>query len=184
MKYRAGSVALAAVLLAGAAVPRMALAVDSRPDTGLDRLTSQVRHELVMLPYLGVFDNLEFKIDGNDTVVLSGQVVRPTLKSAAERVVKRVEGIATVVNNVEVLPLSRYDDRVRLATYYALFSRPGLDRYSWGALPSIRIVVRNGNVTLAGVVSTQSDKDLAGILANGVSGVFSVRNDLRVEKRS
>jgi hyperosmotically inducible protein len=150
--------------------------------SGQPWLVKEVRHELVMLPYYGVFDNLEFRIEGN-TVVLSGQVTRPTLKSDAGNVVKKVEGVATVVNNIEVLPLSPNDDRIRLAAYRAIFSRPGLDRYSLMAVPPIHIIVKNGNITLTGVVGRQADKDLAGIAANGVSGAFGVTNNLQVEER-
>ena len=151
-------------------------------DAAQARLMKQVRHELVMLPFLSVFDNLAFQIQGTDTVVLTGQVVRPTLRSSAERVVRRVEGIAKVVNNIEVLPLSRFDDSLRLATYRALFSRPGLDRYAMPVISPIRIIVRNGEITLVGVVSRQADKDMAGILANGMSGAFKVTNELMVVK--
>jgi len=148
------------------------------------RLANEVRHELVMLPYYGVFDNLEYRIEGVDTVIISGQVTRPTLKSDAERVVKRIEGVGKVVNNIDVLPLSPNDDSLRLATYRAIFSRPGLDRYALMAVPPIHIIVKNGNITLVGVVATQADKDQAGIYANGVSGAFKVTNNLRVEKKS
>ena len=149
------------------------------------RLAEEVRHELVMLPYYDVFDNLEYRIEGVDTVVLSGQVTRPTLKSGAERVVQRVEGVGKVINNIEVLPVSSHDDRIRIATYRAIFSRPGLDRYGLRAVPPIHIIVKNGNVSLEGVVANEGDKNIAGIVANGVSGVFSVTNNLKVdEKRS
>jgi len=150
---------------------------------GASWLVKEVRHELVMLPYYGVFDNLEFRIDGNDTVVLSGQVTRPTLKSDAENVVKKVEGVAKVVNNIEVLPLSPNDDRIRLDAYRAIFSKPGLDRYSMMAVPPIHIIVKNGHITLTGLVARQGDKDLAGISANGVSGAFGVTNNLQVEEK-
>ncbi|PYV09787.1 MAG: transport-associated protein, partial [Acidobacteria bacterium] len=130
------------------------------------------------------FDNLEYRIEGVDTVIISGQVTRPTLKSDAERVVKRIEGVGKVVNNIDVLPLSPNDDSLRLATYRAIFSRPGLDRYALMAVPPIHIIVKNGNITLVGVVATQADKDQAGIYANGVSGAFKVTNNLRVEKKS
>jgi hyperosmotically inducible protein len=147
------------------------------------RLAEQVRHELVMLPYYSLFDNLEFKIEGVDTVVLSGQVVRPVLKSDAEGVTKRLEGVGKVINNIEVLPLSNNDDRLRIAAYRAIYSRTGLDRYALQAVPPIHIIVKNGHITLVGVVATQADKDLAGIAANGVSGAFSVTNNLRVEAK-
>lgn len=147
------------------------------------RLAEEVRHVLVMLPYYGVFDNLEFRIESVDTVVLSGQVTRPTLKSDAEKRVKGIEGAGKVVNNIEVLPLSPNDDQLRLAAYRAIYSRPGLDRYALMAVPPIHIILKSGNLRLIGVVATPADKDLAGIAANGVSGVFGVTNDLSVERK-
>lgn len=146
-------------------------------------LADKVRHQLVMLPYFSVFDNLAYRVDGN-TVTLYGEVVRPVLKSDAERAVKRVEGVAQVVNDIKVLPLSPFDNQIRRAEYRAIFSYAGLYRYGMGTIPSIHIIVDNGHVTLIGVVSNEGDKNLAGIRANGVPGVFSVTNDLQVEKRS
>lgn len=143
-------------------------------------LAKEVRHELVMLPYYGVFDNLAFRVNGNN-VTLLGQVTRPTLKTDAERVVKRIEGVGTVTNNIEVLPLSPNDDRIRRAVYHAIYSQPGLDQYGLRAVPTIHIIVKNGNVDLVGAVANQGDKDRAGIAANGVPGVFSVKNDLMVD---
>ena len=134
-----------------------------------------------MLPYYGVFDNLSYRVDGSK-VTLFGQVTRPTLKSDAENVVKKIEGVEKVDNQIEVLPLSPNDDRVRLAVYRAIYSKPQLQRYQLGAVPPIHIIVKNGNVTLEGVVANQGDKDVAGIAANGVPGVFSVKNNLMVEK--
>jgi hyperosmotically inducible protein len=134
-----------------------------------------------MLPYYGVFDNLEYRVDGG-TVTLMGQVVRPTLKSDAERVVKHIEGVEQVVNNIEVLPLSPNDDRIRRAEFRAIYQGGQLaDRYGFQAVPSIHILVKNGHVTLVGVVNSEMDKNIAGVQANGVPGVFSVTNDLRVE---
>src|SRR4051794_37688662 len=147
---------------------------------GQDRLVREVRHELVMLPYYGVFDNLSYRVDGS-TVTLLGQVTRPTLKSDAENVVKSVEGVDKVNNQIQVLPLSSMDDRIRIAEYRAIFGQPGLDRYAMQAVPPIHIIVDNGKVTLEGVVDNQGDKDRAAIQANTVSGVFSVTNNLRVE---
>ena len=141
----------------------------------------EIRHELVMLPYYGVFDNLSYRVNGNK-VTLYGQVTRPTLKSDAERVVKGVEGVESVDNQIEVLPLSPNDDRIRRAVYRAIYGNPTLDRYAWGAVPSIHIISKNGNVTLEGVVANETDKNVAGIQANSVSGVFSVTNNLMVEK--
>jgi hyperosmotically inducible periplasmic protein len=153
----------------------------STADRGTLRLIRQVRHELVMLPYYGVFDNLAFKVDGS-TVTLLGEVTRPTLKSDAENVVKDIEGVEKVVNNIEVLPLSTNDDRIRLAVYRAVYGHTSLNRYALQAVPPIHIIVRNGHVSLEGVVSNESDKNIANIQASGVSGVFSVKNNLQVEK--
>jgi len=150
--------------------------------TGQNRLVREVRHELVMLPYYGVFDNLVFRVDGSN-VTLMGQVTRPTLKSDAENAVKGIEGVTRVDNQIQVLPLSSMDDSIRMATYRAIFSKPGLDRYAMQAVPPIHIIVDNGKVTLEGVVATEADKNQAGLYANGVNGVFSVTNNLRVESR-
>jgi hyperosmotically inducible protein len=152
----------------------------SGPDRMQDRLRREVRHELVMLPYYGVFDNLAFRIEGN-TVILEGQVTRPTLKSDAESAVRGIEGVERVVNNIDVLPLSPNDDRIRLATYRAIYGQASLNRYALQAVPPIHIIVNNGHVTLEGVVANQGDKNLAEIQARGVSGVFSVTDHLRVE---
>src|SRR6267143_5179210 len=149
----------------------------SADNKGYDRLVKEVRHELVMLPYYNVFDNLSFKVDGS-TVTLMGQVTRPTLKSDAERVVKSIEGVDRVINNIQVLPLSPNDDRIRMAVYRAIYSQPALQRYGMQAVPPIHISVNNGNVTLEGVVASEGDKNIANIQANGVSGVFSVKNNL------
>jgi len=146
-----------------------------------DRIQKEVRHELVMLPYYGVFDNLAYQVDGS-TVTLLGEVTRPTLKSDSENVVKRIEGVEKVVNKIEVLPPSPSDDRIRIAVYRAVYGQTGLDRYALQAVPPIHIIVKNGNVALEGVVANDGDKNLAGIRANGVSGVFKVTNNLRVEK--
>jgi hyperosmotically inducible protein len=152
-------------------------------DPGESRIAREVRHQLVMLPYYGVFDDLAFRVDGG-TVTLLGQVTRPTLKSDAENVTKRVEGVTQVVNNLEVLPLSPMDDQIRMAVYRAIYGDPALStRYGFRALPSIHIIVKNGQVTLEGVVANEGDKNLANIRANGVSGVFSVTNNLQVEGR-
>src|SRR4051812_10264914 len=148
-----------------------------------DRLVREVRHELVMLPYYGVFDNLSYRVDGG-TVTLMGQVTRPTLKSDAGNVVKGVEGVERVDNQIQVLPLSSMDDGLRMAEYRAIYGHPGLGRYAMQAVPPIHIIVDNGKVTLEGVVANQADKDQAGIRANTVAGVFSVTNNLRVENQS
>jgi hyperosmotically inducible periplasmic protein len=159
-----------------------ALSADERTSPrSTQRIIREVRHELVMLPYYGVFDNLAYKVEGY-TVTLLGQVTRPTLKSDAENVVKKIEGVEKVKNEIEVLPLSPADDGIRRAVYRAIYGDTVLNRYALQAVPPIHIIVKNGNVTLEGVVATETDKNVAGIRANGVSGVFSVTNNLRVEK--
>lgn len=142
-------------------------------------LMREVRHQLLLLPYYSVFDNLMFKVDG-DKVTLLGQVVRPTLKSDAESAVKGLEGVSAVDNQIEVLPVSPMDDQLRRAVYRALYGDAVLSRYGWSALPSIHIIVKNGQVTLEGVVDSESDKNLANLRVNGVPNVFSVTNKLTV----
>ena len=148
------------------------------PTTHLEK---EVRHELVMLPHLNIFDNLEFRVDGN-TVTLMGQVTNPVLKSDAENVIKRVEGVGNVVNQIEVLPLSPDDDRIRRAIYTTLVRQPQLQIYFMQSLPPIRIIVKNGHVSLEGIVATKTDSDVAKIQANTVPGVFSVTDNLRTER--
>jgi hyperosmotically inducible protein len=161
--------------------PKPELSTQREPAQARERLEREVRHELVMLPYYSVFDNLAFKVDG-DRVELLGQVSRPTLKSDAERVVKRIEGVESVTNNIEVLPTSPNDDRIRQAVYRAIYGNSALQLYSVRSVPPIHIIVKNGRVTLEGVVAKEMDKNIANIQANSVSGVFSVTNNLRVEK--
>jgi hyperosmotically inducible periplasmic protein len=150
-------------------------------ETDEAEIAKKVRHELVMLPYYNIFDDLAFRVDGS-TVTLLGAVVKPTLKDDAGRVVKKVPGVDQVVNNIEVLPLSPMDDQIRMAEYRAIYGDPSIStRYGYRALPSIHIIVKNGHVTLEGVVANQADKNLIGIRANGVPNVFSVTNNLLVE---
>lgn len=144
-----------------------------------ERLAKEVRHQLVMLPWYSVFDNLAFQVDG-DKVTLLGQVTRPTLKSDAEAAVKSIEGVASVVNNIEVLPVSVMDDQLRRAVFRTIYGEASLQRYAIQAVPPIHIIVKNGNVTLEGVVDNESDKNLANLRANEVPNVFSVKNNLRV----
>lgn len=167
-----------ALALTALTVPAF-LRADVRGSKSETDLVRKVRHELVMLPYYNVFDNLAYKVDGG-TVTLYGEVVRPTLKSDAGRVVQRIEGVRNVVNDIKVLPLSPFDNQIRRAEYRAIFSYGPMYRYALGAIPSIHIIVDNGHVTLQGVVANQGDKNIAGIRANGVPGVFSVTNDLQV----
>jgi hyperosmotically inducible protein len=143
------------------------------------RIQKEVRHELLMLPYFSVFDYIAFQVKG-DTVTLQGEVTRPTLKSDAENVVKHIEGVQQVVNNIEVLPPSPMDEQLRLALYRAIYGYPSLEKYALGVQKPIRIIVKNGRVTLEGVVDSEADKNLVGVRANSVPGIFSVTNNLRV----
>jgi hyperosmotically inducible protein len=145
------------------------------------RITKEVRHELLMLPYFTVFDNIGYKVDGYN-VTLVGQVTRPTLKSDSENVVKRIEGVEHVDNQIEVLPLSPNDDRIRRQVYRAIYGFPQLQKYAMGVQQPIRIIVKNGNVTLEGVVDNEGDKNVANIRARSVPGTFAVTNNLQVVK--
>src|SRR5438309_3508901 len=177
MKLRLSTLAVAVIL---AVFP--SFAQQNQPsDKAVQRIQREVRHELLMLPYLDVFDNLAYKVEGYN-VTLFGQVTRPTLKSDAENVVKKIEGVERVDNQIEVLPLSPMDDRLRLRLYRAIYGYPSLQKYALGVLKPIRIIVKNGHVTLEGVVDNASDKHVAGLRANGVPGVFSVTNNLAVVK--
>lgn len=145
------------------------------------RVAREVLHELLMNPYYSVFDNLAFSVqDGGRTVVLSGQVVETATKSDALGSVKNIEGVENVKDNIELLPPSSMDDRIRHAEYRAIFGFAGLSRYAWGAVPQIHIIVKGGHVQLLGVVDNEADKNMAGVRANTVPGVFSVANDLQV----
>ncbi len=146
-----------------------------------ERITKAVRHELLMLPYLGVFDNIAFKVDGS-TVTLLGQVVRPSLKPDAQNVVKHIEGVDKVDNQIEVLPPAPTDSRLRRQLYRAIYGYPALEKYALGVQKPIRIIVKNGHVTLEGVIDSDADKNLVTIRANGVPEIFSVDNNLQVVK--
>jgi hyperosmotically inducible periplasmic protein len=153
----------------------------AQSEKAIARIQKEVRHELLMLPYLDVFDNLAYKVDGYN-VTLLGQVTRPTLKTDAERAVKSIEGVENVDNQIEVLPLSPMDDRLRVRLYRAIYGYPALQRYAMPVIKPMRIIVKNGHVTLEGVVDNETDKNLAEVRAKGVSGVFSVENNLVVAK--
>ena len=171
-------------VMAGLALLFVPAAVAQHPTSAreTERIQREVRHELVMLPYYSVFDDLEYSVNG-ETVTLMGQVTRPALKSDAESAVKQIEGVSKVVNNIEALPPSPTDDTIRRAVYVTLFSeRSSLFRYGWAAIPSIHILVKGGRVTLTGIVDSEADKNTAGLLANGVPGIFSVTNNLKVAK--
>jgi len=144
-----------------------------------ERIQKEVRHEILMLPFYDVFDNITFKVEGYN-VTLSGQVTRPTLKTDAERVVKGIEGVETVNNQIEVLPVSNNDDGLRLKLFRAIYRYPALQRYALPVIKPIRIIVKNGNVTLEGVVDNEADKNLVNMRARGISGLFSVTNNLVV----
>jgi hyperosmotically inducible protein len=148
---------------------------------GVDRIVKEVHHELVMLPFYGVFDNLLYKVSPEGTVTLLGEASRPTLKSDAERAVREIEGVERVDNQIKVLPVSPNDDRIRRATYRKIYGHSVLSQYQLRAVPPIHIVVDNGHVMLEGVVARQMEKQVAGMQANSVSGVFSMENNLRVE---
>jgi hyperosmotically inducible periplasmic protein len=167
-------------------LPAMAAAQGGQQASGAqrmqERITREARHELVMLPQLTIFDSLRYKVDGS-TITLLGEVRTAVLKDQAERAVKNIEGVEKVDNQIEVLPPSPADDRIRMAVAHAIFSQNSpLFRYSMGALPPIHIIVKSGRVTLEGVVDSESDKNLAYMKANGVPGIFSVTNNLVVQK--
>ena len=173
---------VAAILVAAASVVAAPADLKSEQAASRQQLEKKVRKELVTLPYYGVFDNLLYQVEG-DTVTLYGQVVRPSTRSDAERRVSRLAGVERVVNRIEVLPLSGFDDSIRARTYRALFGMSSpLFRYGRGVNPSIHIVVSRGHVTLEGVVATEGDSNLARLRALGVPGVFSVTNNLQVER--
>jgi hyperosmotically inducible protein len=144
-------------------------------------LEDQVRHEILMVPYIGVFDNLNYQVD-NGVVTLSGEVVDPVRKTDVENVVKNIPGVTAVNDQIEVLPLSPMDNQIRFRTLHTLLRSAPLDKYFQGVQPSIRIIVKNGDVTLDGVVLNNGDRQLAYMAANGVPGVFSVTNNLRTER--
>lgn len=144
-----------------------------------ERIIKEVRHELLMLPYFTVFDNIAYKVDGFN-VTLLGQVTNPVTKSDAENAVKHIEGVEHVDNQIEVLPPSPMDYRLRQRLFRSIYGYPALQRYALGVQKPIRIIVKNGHVALEGVVDSQADKNLAGIRANSVSGIFSVDNNLQV----
>lgn len=171
----------APVLLAVLMMCSLQTGIFAQNSSSLSTLEERIRRALVTLPYYSVFDNLNFQVTGSD-VTLSGQVTRPTLKSSAEAVVKRVSDVQSVKNEIEVLPLSPNDDRIRVDVYRAVYYHPAFTRYAFRAVPSIHIIVKNGDVTLEGIVASQVDKDLANMRAKGVAGVFSVTNNLRVER--
>jgi hyperosmotically inducible periplasmic protein len=168
-------------LAAVALVATAALVVAAPKNPNLSPLEDKVRHELVMLPYFTIFDSISFRVDGN-TITLFGAVTKPVLKSDAGNAVKHVEGVERVENQIDVLPLSSFDDAIRMQTARAIYGYPALQHYGLGTQKAIHIIVKNGNVTLVGFVSSSGDKQLAFMRANGVPGVFAVDNQLQIEK--
>jgi len=177
-RMRTGMI-LGATLLAA----QLGFASNHNNNAGMSRVEREVRREIVTLPFYSLFDHFAFSVDG-ETVTLMGKVSRPTLKSDAENVVKKIEGVEKVNNQIEVLPLSPNDDRLRLALYQSIYGHSVLQTLSVRAVPPIHIIVENGNVTLEGVVLNDMQKQIAGAQANSVSGVFSVTNNLSVENKS
>jgi hyperosmotically inducible protein len=176
-KVAALAAVLALVTSAAVAAPK----ATGQQASGGQSVAQQVRHELLMLPYYGIFDNLAYKVEGS-TVTLYGQVTRPITRSDAEANVKRIKGVERVVNNIEVLPASSFDDAIRARTYREIVRTASLYRYTLGAHPSLHIIVNGGHVTLEGVVANKTDRQLAYLAASRVPGVFSVTNNLRAER--
>jgi hyperosmotically inducible periplasmic protein len=174
------SVLLGAVL---AAVPATGFSQGGPPQRGSANyekwLAQEVRHQLVLLPFLTVFDNLQYSVNGSE-VTLSGQVTNGTVKDDAGHAVKDIEGVTKVNNNIQLLPVSPLDDQIRRAEFRAIYGEPSLEKYASGSLLPIHILVMSGHVTLEGTVISQSDKDLINVKANGVPNVFSVTNNLHV----
>jgi hyperosmotically inducible periplasmic protein len=182
MKYIRNLLILTIAILGFSTINGQANPSTDNRDVSQQTIERKVFKELIKLNYYGVFDNLKYKVDGN-TVTLYGKVVQPITKKSAERVTRQIAGVGNVVNNIEVLPLSNFDDSIRLQTLRTLQSRGGsLYRYFLGTNPSVRIIVDRGHVELEGYVANRGDYNLMNILANGVSGVFSVQNNLVVEK--
>ena len=183
-KFKSIVLAIAVTFAIATSAAVAAPAVTGR-DQGLNeqQIMKKVRKELVTLPYYGVFDNLAYQVEGS-TVTLYGQVVRPSTRKDAEHRVSRIEGVERVINRIEVLPLSPFDDSIRSRTYRSLFDTGGLYRYFMGANPSIHIVVNGGHVTLEGVVANDGDRRLAYLIASGVPNVFSVTNNLRTDREN
>jgi len=171
---------LLGVLLLAAALGFAAPPVDANSAKSQNRIQREVRHELVTLSRYGVFDNIEYRVDGTK-VTLTGQVVLPVLKDDAVSAVKGIEGVTQVDNRIEVLPVSPMDTQIRRAVYRAVYGDPALSRYAFQAVPSIHIVVKNGSVTLVGAVATEMDKQVAGVRANAVPGIFAVTNNLMID---
>lgn len=178
MKYAKTGMILGAALLA----TQLGFA-NAPANHGHERVTEEVRRKLVTLPFYSLFDSFKYKVDGN-TVTLLGEVSRPTLKSDAEAVVKGIEGVETVKNEIKVLPVSPMDDELRLKLYYAIYGHTVLQPLSIRAVPPIHIIVENGQVSLEGAVGNEMQKNIAAVQANSVPGIFSVTNNLMVDGKN
>lgn len=183
-RFRIFALLLAAIALAALSAAQAPSAKKpTKPEENYaSSLPREIRHQLLLLPYYSVFDNITFTLKGA-IVTLSGQVVRPTLKAHAEAAVKSIEGVGAVVNQIEILPASPADDELRRAIYRAIFEDSALARYAVQAVPPIHIIVKNGNVTLEGSVDSASDKNLAAARAGGVTNVLDVKNNLVVRAK-
>jgi hyperosmotically inducible periplasmic protein len=174
---------LSLVFLSFAATALLAAAKPAQDNTAApksqDRVVQEVRHELLMLPYFSVFDYIAYRVDGG-TVTLTGEVVRPSLKSDAQNAIKHIEGVDRINNQIEILPPSSMDDGLRIRLFHEIYGYPALEKYALGVQKPIRIIVKNGHVNLEGVVDSEADKNLIGVRANSVSGIFGVVNDLQV----
>jgi hyperosmotically inducible protein len=172
------AVALLAVIGMVTGVPSAKAAITPDPVS----ISKQVHHQLVMLPYYGVFDNLAYEVNGTE-VILTGQLIseHDTTKSEAVNAVKRITGVTNVVDKIEVLPVSGFDNQIRRAAYRTIFSKSDLGRYTMGSIPQVHIIVKNGHIFLEGAVMNQMDKTVAGMAANSVPGVFSVTNNLQID---
>ena len=186
-KYLRGlSMLVAAIILIGLNVPILAAdqtvtnLIQEPKNEG--RLERNIRHELIMLSNYTVFDNLEFQLKDDNTVILSGQVVWATLKDDAKHAVEHVEGVKDIENDIEILPLSPDDYAIRRREFFTIYNQVGFEKYAIQAVPPIHIIVKNGNVTLDGVVDDQFDKNLAELAANEVPNVFHVTNNLQINQ--
>lgn len=175
MKYAKTGLLLGAALLAA----QLGFANTAAPEA---RIVDEVRRKLVTLPFYSLFDNFKYSVNG-DTVTLMGEVSRPTLKSDAEAVVKRIEGVETVKNEIRVLPVSPTDDELRWKLYLALYGNSTLQPLSIRAVPPIHIIVENGHVRLEGAVGNEMQKNIAAVQANSVPELFAVTNNLVVDAK-
>jgi len=181
MKFLTAGVLSMGLLISAASFAGTPPAQNASQAAPNETLLREVQHHLRMLNYYTVFDNLEFSVEG-DHVTLAGQVTRPEVKSEAIAVVKKIQGVADVQDNIKVLPLSNDDDRIRRAAYRSIYGDSQLSKYGFQSVQSIHIIVDNGHISLEGFVDTQADKNVAGIRANSVQGAFSVKNNLIVHE--